>query len=135
MAHALPPELFVVHRREVDRAPPNGSGGRVSGVYFILEGKVYPTPTLHDVLASRLVSPFPTETLPFSFDHLSFVWGGSRLAQRDVPPRTVVLFSIRRAPLFEPSCYLSVALTTPRSASEHCSTFCVRWHFSGTDAS
>ena len=107
----------------------------MSGVYFILEGKVYPTPTLHDVLASRLVSPFSTRTSLFSLDHLSFVWGGSRLAQRDVPPRTVVLLSIRRAPLIQPPCYLSVALITPCSASKHCSTFCVGWHFSSTDAS
>lgn len=68
VAHALPPDLFVVHRREVGAAP-NGTASRVSGVYFILEGKVYPTPTLHDVFASRLRNA--TYLLEQSFSSLS----------------------------------------------------------------
>ncbi len=55
-AHAQPPDLFLIHRRDVQT---DGSRANVTAVYFILEGKIYPTPTLYDVMATRLVScPF-----------------------------------------------------------------------------
>jgi len=54
VAHSQPPSLFLVHRRDV---LPDGGRANVSAVYFVLEGKVYPTPTLFDVMAVRLVSP------------------------------------------------------------------------------
>lgn len=56
IAHAQPPQMFIIHRRGV------GSGGRrdiVDAIYWILEGKIYPTPTLYDIMASRTVCLFP----------------------------------------------------------------------------
>ncbi|ORY21110.1 MED6 mediator sub complex component-domain-containing protein [Naematelia encephala] len=50
IAHSQPPTLFLVHRREVER----GRRDNVSAMYFILDGKVYPTPTLYDAMATRL---------------------------------------------------------------------------------
>jgi len=51
VAHAQPPALFVIHRRSVLA---NGTREDPSSIYFILDGKVYPTPTLYDVIATRL---------------------------------------------------------------------------------
>ncbi|EIW70406.1 hypothetical protein TREMEDRAFT_28815 [Tremella mesenterica DSM 1558] len=65
ISHSLPPELFVIHRREVE----NGKRDRVSAVYFILDGKVYPTPSLYNVLSVRLRNA--TSLLESSFSTLS----------------------------------------------------------------
>ncbi|GFZ43859.1 Mediator complex subunit 6, partial [Saitozyma sp. JCM 24511] len=51
VSHSQPPNLFVIHRREVQS---DGSRDNVSAAYFILHDKVYPTPTVYDVIATRL---------------------------------------------------------------------------------
>lgn len=52
VAHANPPEMFIIHRRDVR---PDGRRDQVSGIYWILQDRVYPTPTLYDIMASRTV--------------------------------------------------------------------------------
>ncbi|WWD17224.1 hypothetical protein CI109_101662 [Kwoniella shandongensis] len=51
VAHSQPPELFVIHRREVE---PTGRRDRVTGAWFVLHDKVYQCPTLFDVVSTRL---------------------------------------------------------------------------------
>lgn len=53
VAHSNPPEMFIIHRREVR---PDGRRDQVSGIWWILHDRVYPTPTLYDIMASRTVS-------------------------------------------------------------------------------
>lgn len=51
-AHTLPPDMFVIHRREITD---KGSRNNVTGIWFILEGKIYPAPNVYDTMATRLV--------------------------------------------------------------------------------
>ncbi|WVQ72631.1 hypothetical protein IAR50_002190 [Cryptococcus sp. DSM 104548] len=51
VAHAQPPDLFVIHRREVE---PSGKRDRVTGAWFILHDKIYQCPTLYEVMSARL---------------------------------------------------------------------------------
>ncbi|WVF71248.1 hypothetical protein IAT40_006050 [Kwoniella sp. CBS 6097] len=51
IAHAQPPELFVIHRREVD---PTGKRDRVTGAWFVLHEKIYQSPTVYGVVSTRL---------------------------------------------------------------------------------
>ncbi|KAL7421621.1 Mediator of RNA polymerase II transcription subunit 6 [Cryptotrichosporon argae] len=51
VAHALPPALFVVHRRDV-RA--DGSRARPSAAYFVLHDRIYKAPSLYDAVSTRL---------------------------------------------------------------------------------
>lgn len=52
VAHSQPPDLFVIHRREVESS---GKRDRVTGAWFILHEKIYQCPTLFDVMSTRLV--------------------------------------------------------------------------------
>lgn len=54
VAHSLPPDLFVIHRREVESS---GKRDRITGAWFILHEKIYQCPTLFDVMSTRLVRP------------------------------------------------------------------------------
>lgn len=54
ISHNQPPDMFVIQRRDI--RPSDGSRDNVTGAWFILEGKIYPTPTLYEVMANRLVS-------------------------------------------------------------------------------
>lgn len=58
VAHALPPALFVIHRREVAE---DGKRDQVSAVFFILHDRIYMSPTLWDVMSNRLVRAYRTE--------------------------------------------------------------------------
>ncbi|WVQ80828.1 hypothetical protein IAT38_002935 [Cryptococcus sp. DSM 104549] len=51
VAHSQPPNLFVIHRREVEET---GRRDRVTGAWFILHEKIYQCPTMFDVVATRL---------------------------------------------------------------------------------
>lgn len=51
MSHARAPDVFVIHRRDV---LPDGGRGPVTHAYFILQDKVYMSPNLHDIAATRL---------------------------------------------------------------------------------
>ncbi|WVQ88991.1 hypothetical protein IAS59_002737 [Cryptococcus gattii] len=51
VAHSLPPDLFVIHRREVESS---GKRDRITGAWFILHEKIYQCPTLFDVMSTRL---------------------------------------------------------------------------------
>ncbi|WVQ99622.1 hypothetical protein IAU59_006759 [Kwoniella sp. CBS 9459] len=51
IAHAQPPDLFVVHRREVE---PTGKRDRVTGSWFVLHEKIYQSPTVYGVVSTRL---------------------------------------------------------------------------------
>lgn len=51
VAHSQPPSFFIIHRRDVQR---DYGRANVSAAYFVLDGKVYPIPTLYDVMATRL---------------------------------------------------------------------------------
>ncbi|KAK1924296.1 MED6 mediator sub complex component-domain-containing protein [Papiliotrema laurentii] len=51
VAHTHPPDLFVIHRRDVGT---DGTRTTVTGAWFILEGKIYPSPNVYDVMATRL---------------------------------------------------------------------------------
>ncbi|WOO80125.1 Mediator of RNA polymerase II transcription subunit 6 [Vanrija pseudolonga] len=51
VAHARAPDVFVIHRRDV---LPDGGRGPVTHAYFILQDKVYMSPNLHDIAATRL---------------------------------------------------------------------------------
>ncbi|KAK4687354.1 mediator of RNA polymerase II transcription subunit 6, partial [Tremellales sp. Uapishka_1] len=50
IAHSQPPNLFIVHKREVE----GDQRKRVLAIYFILMDKIYPTPSIYDVMSSRL---------------------------------------------------------------------------------
>jgi len=52
IGHSNPPNLYVVHRRDVGE---DGRRDNVTGVWFILDEKIYPSPNLYDVMANRLV--------------------------------------------------------------------------------
>ncbi|WWC94287.1 hypothetical protein V866_001129 [Kwoniella sp. B9012] len=62
VSHSQPPDLFVVQRREVD---PSGKRDRVSGMWFILQERIYQSPTVYDVVSARLrnASQLITKTL------------------------------------------------------------------------
>ncbi|OCF33060.1 hypothetical protein I316_05399 [Kwoniella heveanensis BCC8398] len=51
VAHAQPPELFVIHKREVE---PTGKRERVTGAWFVLHEKIYQSPTVYGVVSTRL---------------------------------------------------------------------------------
>lgn len=57
VAHSAPPDMFIIHKREVVKQP-DGSvkRDRVSAIYWILREKVYPSPTLYEVVSTRMVS-------------------------------------------------------------------------------
>lgn len=54
IGHSSPPNMFIVHRREVQS---DGSRNNVTAMYSIIDGKIYPTPTLYDIVSIRLVDP------------------------------------------------------------------------------
>nr|XP_019046423.1 hypothetical protein I302_05171 [Kwoniella bestiolae CBS 10118]OCF25353.1 hypothetical protein I302_05171 [Kwoniella bestiolae CBS 10118] len=51
VSHSQPPELFVIQKREVD---PSGKRDRVTGSWFILQERIYQSPTVYDVVSARL---------------------------------------------------------------------------------
>ncbi|KAK6909987.1 hypothetical protein I203_104013 [Kwoniella mangroviensis CBS 8507] len=62
VSHSQPPDLFVIQKREVD---PSGKRDRVSGMWFILQERIYQSPTVYDVVSARLrnASQLITKTL------------------------------------------------------------------------
>ncbi|WVQ67565.1 uncharacterized protein L199_005766 [Kwoniella botswanensis] len=62
VSHSQPPDLFVIQKREVD---PSGKRDRVSGMWFILQERIYQSPTVYDVVSARLrnASQLITSTL------------------------------------------------------------------------
>ncbi|TYJ54566.1 hypothetical protein B9479_004794 [Cryptococcus floricola] len=51
VAHSQPPNLFVIHRRDVESS---GKRDHVTGAWFILQEKIYQCPSLYDVMSARL---------------------------------------------------------------------------------
>lgn len=68
VAHANPPEMFIIHRRNVQ---PDGRRDQVSAVYWILQDRIYPTPTLYDIMASRTVRPLCPDLAGLPLLHMS----------------------------------------------------------------
>ena len=68
VGHSQPPRLFVIHQRTVreDKTAtdprkdglPNTYRENPSGMWFVQDGKVYPTPSLYGVVAARLVCTY-----------------------------------------------------------------------------
>jgi mediator of RNA polymerase II transcription subunit 6 len=52
VAHSQPPRMFIIHRREVQAG---GKRDKVDAIYWILNDRIYPTPTLYDIMANRTV--------------------------------------------------------------------------------
>lgn len=44
--------MFIIHRREVQS---DGKRDKVDAVYWILDDRIYPTPSLYDIMANRTV--------------------------------------------------------------------------------
>lgn len=61
----MPPNLFVIHRRNV---LPDGGRGPATAAYFILHDKVYQSPSLYDTVSTRLRNA--THLLESTFDSL-----------------------------------------------------------------
>jgi mediator of RNA polymerase II transcription subunit 6 len=55
IAHSAPPRMFIVHRRTVEAG---GKRDKVDAVYWILNERIYPTPSLYDIMANRTVCRF-----------------------------------------------------------------------------
>ncbi|WRT66448.1 uncharacterized protein IL334_003406 [Kwoniella shivajii] len=51
ISHSQPPDLFVIQKRQVE---PTGKRDRVTGSWFILNEKIYQSPTVYDVVSARL---------------------------------------------------------------------------------
>jgi mediator of RNA polymerase II transcription subunit 6 len=52
IAHSAPPRMFIIHRRTVEAG---GKRDKVDAVYWILNERIYPTPSLYDIMANRTV--------------------------------------------------------------------------------
>jgi len=49
--------MFIIHRRQVEAG---GKRDKVDAVYWIVNERIYPSPTLYDIVANRTVrSPIP----------------------------------------------------------------------------
>ena len=44
--------MFIIHRRQVEAG---GKRDKVDAVYWILNERIYPSPTLYDIVANRTV--------------------------------------------------------------------------------
>eukprot|EP00976_Prorocentrum_cordatum_P091171 1188414-Prorocentrum_minimum.AAC.1 len=51
---AIPPHLFIVCKQQ--RLSPDVT--KLLAIYYVLDGTIYPGPSLHSVLSSRTVRPF-----------------------------------------------------------------------------
>ncbi|KAK8864472.1 hypothetical protein IAR55_001722 [Kwoniella newhampshirensis] len=87
IAHSQPPDLFVVHRREVD---PSGKRDRVTGAWFILNEKIYQCPTLYDVVSTRLknAASLISKTLATLSENRPPANPRSTTIWRSIPPST-----------------------------------------------
>jgi hypothetical protein len=74
--------MFIIHRRTVEAG---GKRDKVDAIYWILDERIYPTPSLYDIMANRTVCPhlllpilpflpfFPTtRTCPFAPVRVAF---------------------------------------------------------------
>ncbi|WWC89224.1 uncharacterized protein L201_004142 [Kwoniella dendrophila CBS 6074] len=92
ISHSQPPDLFVVQKREVD---PSGKRDRVTGSWFILQERIYQSPTVYDVVSARLrnASHLISKTLnslsenhPSSNPRTTTIWG-SLPPEAEVEPK------------------------------------------------
>ena len=56
VSHSRSPDLYLIQRRDVEA---DGSRSKVKGMFFILQAKIYSSPTLYDVMNTRVVSCSP----------------------------------------------------------------------------
>ena len=56
--------MFIIHRRTVEA---NGKRDKVDAVYWILNERIYPTPSLYDIMANRTVRLSLVPLLRFHF--------------------------------------------------------------------
>jgi len=79
IAHSAPPRMFIIHRRTVEAG---GKRDKVDAVYWILNERIYPTPSLYDIMANRTVCLpplfFGSSSLPAGPSLLSLVSGRGR---------------------------------------------------------
>jgi hypothetical protein len=73
--------MFIIHRREVQA---DGKRDKVDAVYWILNDRIYPTPSLYDIMANRTVCPLDSVLLIGRKTLLSCYQRPSRLSRRSV---------------------------------------------------
>lgn len=66
IAHSAPPRMFIIHKRTVEAG---GKRDKVDAIYWILNERIYPTPSLYDIMANRTVCPlfFSSPLVFYSF--------------------------------------------------------------------